>query len=575
MVVLLSLLFAFQAIRNPHIRSVHYLYNGTKGETSSLPLLLKVSGTGTLSVWFNLDITESQGTIFTLQIDDCARKLWINGRKVTRPPCNNNRAVDRDLKPYLIAGSNSVRVLIQDVRKGEIGLDLSLSTHAPAIRWPAFAAMIVILLYAVSLFHATLGRKNPLLTALFAGGGLLRLLYVTVTPFNVRGHDVSSHIDYIRFIATHFQLPPTTGGFEFHQAPLYYLLMSPLLAIPKKLGISFTLGLSWIQCASLSLSIGTLFVAYWIGTLLFRRKKERLSLILFSLLTATFPALVLFAPRINNDVLFQFIAFLFLGLLLRWWTSGTERSALLVSAVIGIGILTKSTAYLFLPIFLISVLFRPGTSTRQKLRWVALSVAIPAFLAGWFLLHHYLRGDLAGFVRFGGVLHGRLKIPTSWQSFLVINPFYPTSPFANAWSDDGGRQYFWIYFFKTALLGEFSYPGILLPLSRLLLSLGIGMVALLILSIFRTLRLRDPLAVPMFLAFVFTLAGAFAYRILRPASSNQDFRFSILLVPVFAYFIARALPSFSPILRDAAVFWSSLFVFMSATFFVTLFLTSL
>ncbi len=571
-VVLLSLLFAFQVSQSPHIRNVQYLYNGVRGETASLPLLLKVSGTGMLSVWFNLDLTESQGTVFTLKIDDCARKLWINGRKVTRPPCNNNKPVDRDLKPYLIAGSNSVRVLIQDVKKSEIGLDLSLSTHAPVIRWPGIAAMIVILLYAVSLFHATLGRKNPLLTALFAGGGLLRLLYVTVTPYNVRAYDVSGHIDYIRYLASHHWFPPVQAGWEFHQPPLYYALMSPLLAIPKELGISFTAGLSWLQCASFFLSIATLFIAYWTGTLLFRRKGDRLSLTLFCLFIATFPALILFASRINNDVLYQLSAFLFLALLLRWWNVGTTRAALLTTLAIALGFLTKASAFLFLPAFWLSIVLRPQTPLHSKLRWILLSGIGVALIAGWFIAIRYQEHDYVRLFSFGGGMNRKLTLTTSWKTFLAFNPLTVIlQPFASTWSDASGRQFFWVFFFKTSLFGEFSYLPVLRPFGSLLAALALGLLPILATGIVRAVRSRDSARTPLLLTLVLVLAAAITYRILHPQSPNQDFRFSVLLVPLGAYFIARALRTPRRLLRALMAAWLILFMSASTLFFLMLF----
>ena len=572
MVVLLSLLFTLQAIRDPRIRNVHYLYNGTKGETKSLPLLLKVSGTGMLSVWFNLDLTESQGTVFTLQIDDCARKLWINGRQVTRPPCKNGRAVDRDLKPYLIAGSNSVRVLIQDVKKGEIGLDLSLPISSPVIRWPGIAAMVVILLYAVSLFSATLGRKNPLLTALFAGGGLLRLLYVSVTPYDVRGHDVTSHIDYIKYLVQHHWFPPAQAGWEFHQPPLYYALMSPLLAIPKKLGISPTLGLSWIQYASFFLSITTLFVACWIGILLFRRKSERLSLALFCLLIATFPALILFASRINNDVLYQFSAFLFLALLLRWWNVGTTRAALLTTLAIALGFLTKASAFLFLPVFWLLVALRPKTPLRHKLRWILLSGIGVALIAGWFIAIRYQEHDYVRLLSFGGGMRRELTLTTSWRTFLVFNPLAVIlQPFTSVWSDASGRPFFWVFFFKTSLFGQFSYLPVLRPFASLLAALALGLLPILAAGIVRAVRSRDSARTPLLLTLVLVLAAAITYRILHPQSPNQDFRFSILLVPIGAYFAAWALRTPRRLPRALMATWLILFMSASTLFFLMLF----
>ncbi len=100
-------------------------------------------------------------------------------------------------------------------------------------------------------------RLSPLLVALTAVGtlALLRqptgadrgrrvrwvvlLGWVVLAANNIMkvplatGYDVDAHYQYIRYLAEHLRLPPADGGWQFFQAPLYYIVSAAL----ERLGI--------------------------------------------------------------------------------------------------------------------------------------------------------------------------------------------------------------------------------------------------------------------------------------------------------------------------------------------------
>src|SRR5204863_8583698 len=59
-------------------------------------------------------------------------------------------------------------------------------------------------------------------------GLLLRILYLSYTPYSVRTSDVleyGGHWDSIKYVANHVRLPAPNmeGSWEYHQPPLYYI----------------------------------------------------------------------------------------------------------------------------------------------------------------------------------------------------------------------------------------------------------------------------------------------------------------------------------------------------------------
>jgi hypothetical protein len=59
------------------------------------------------------------------------------------------------------------------------------------------------------------------------GWVVLAINNITKVPLAI-GYDVDSHYQYIRYVAEHLRLPPANGGWQFFQAPLYYIVSAGL-----------------------------------------------------------------------------------------------------------------------------------------------------------------------------------------------------------------------------------------------------------------------------------------------------------------------------------------------------------
>jgi 4-amino-4-deoxy-L-arabinose transferase-like glycosyltransferase len=319
-------------------------------------------------------------------------------------------------------------------------------------------------------------------------------------------------------------------GFMFFQPPLYYALAAHVLG-------SDPLAPRSIQALGLLISIGTLAAGLWLLHLACGPRGDPPGLLLAQGALAVFPSFALLAPRLNNDVLAVFWSFLALAFLVRWWREGARRDLLVTSVCIGLGLLSKGTTLLLIPVLAGCLLLRPASPWREKLRLGALAAVIVVLLAGWqaaLRIGAQDQGDLAGNL---GVLSPALEVPTHPSTLAIFNPLrIVRSPFVNEWMSGRDRDMFLEYLFRSSLFGEFNFSFVppwlvrglvLATLATLLASLGGFLVCLL-----RSWRDSLPLGLTLLVLFL----GHLVYRQMAPVSSSQDFRYSLpLLLPLLGF----------------------------------------
>lgn len=539
-----GLLVIMEALISPKIVDIRYRYLGKEHNTHVLPISIPVkSGGAQMEVWASVNIYPFQSTEFTVKGDDCLTNLDINRMPVIiAPKCFPGRPkINVDFKSHVHEGRNDLHFIIKDLYGGRIGLSITPSSVQPVIfilrLLQLFIPFFWFFILASKALFPRLNQVQKILTA----GFLLRFLYVAVTAYNIRNYDVDGHIEYIEFVSRFWTVPPAAQGWSYHQGPLYYFLTAPLLSLSTLIGHSKEIGYQWIQHVSLMLSCMTLMVLAWCGSILFDDQKEKRSLILFAGLAAFFPGLIMLSSRINNDALFQLFAYLFLGCLLVWWKNGDRKWLIITSIVIGLGFLTKANAYLFAPILFIAIIFRPDSDTSSKVRQIAMMTGIVAFIAGWLLMIRYMQHDFSRLFLHGDGLNQNLSIELSWSNFTTFFPWnIVESPYAYMQSALSERRYFWMFFFRTSLFGEFIFLGSAIQfINRMMVILGMGTLITIVIGMYRQIRTYNTFIIPLLVSLIIILESAMGYAILHPSAPNQDFRFSILLLPILGYFAVR------------------------------------
>jgi 4-amino-4-deoxy-L-arabinose transferase-like glycosyltransferase len=276
-----------------------------------------------------------------------------------------------------------------------------------------------------------------LLTFLVAG-----VLYATLTPI-WQAPDEPAHYNYIRFLAAeaglpeltarcynqpylnelttrHFppELPITDLCYEFHQPPLYYLLATPIFMASDGSIVA-------LRLLSVLLGAGVVLLAFFIAREIFPNR----STIAFGTMAfvAFVPMHVAILASVNNDALAELILAGLLLLMVRRLVSPgipSLKADVLLGVLLGVGLITKATVYIALPLAAVTMLFTESALAQRQtlgslnLNWarlfkhsalvfgLALLLALP-----WYIRNADLYGsfDILGLNRHDSIVVGQLR----------------------------------------------------------------------------------------------------------------------------------------------------------------------
>lgn len=228
--------------------------------------------------------------------------------------------------------------------------------------------------------------------------GFLAYNYIDVTPWRASGHlltrmqgetmqdigapDERQHMNYARSVASgNFPVfrpgsPDLYETYQSHQPPLYYVLAAPFVGEGK-----------WLRL--LNTVLGALvIVGIFTGI---RRFTGNVSAALFAAgFTALLPMFIAISAAVTNDMLLYLIAVLVMNVIALGWERGWDfKNASLLGLILGLGLLTKTSALLFFPVALAGLLLRRcGWRAAGLCFIVALLAALP-----WLWRNQVLYGD--------------------------------------------------------------------------------------------------------------------------------------------------------------------------------------
>jgi len=268
---------------------------------------------------------------------------------------------------------------------------------------------------------------------------VLGTLYALYTP-PWQAPDEPAHYNYIRYLAEQHRFPILKAGdypaayleeikaarfppdmsiapirYEFHQPPLYYLLAVPLYRMGRG---------SILPLRFLSLTLGALLLAviYRIGRMLApRRPNLALGITAF---VAFLPMHLAMTASVNNDILAELLLATIMLFAIGYLHQGDlsagrrddTRLLVLLGVTTGLAFVTKSAAYIALPLVLVTIAVRhllldrtrPGAFVRQVILYAvpAAALALP-----WWLRNLAVYGDrdFLGLVRHEQVVIGQLR----------------------------------------------------------------------------------------------------------------------------------------------------------------------
>jgi hypothetical protein len=245
---------------------------------------------------------------------------------------------------------------------------------------------------------------------------------------------------------------------------------------------------------------------------------------------------------VSNDVLLNFIAFLWLGCLLQFVTRPTTRAWFLVCFVLSLGLITKASALPLLGLSLLSLVIIHGIEWRQK-RILALTILLFAVISsGWYYIPRFLHEDGASSFLVGNIhdLNPKSHVSGIFLKSLVFNPFKVLRyPFVFPWGPR--HDYFLEYYFKSAFLGEWWLSANYKWMARFFIFFALAIFPVVVTGLVITVRRRIRPAILLATILLGLFIAQWLFVQIAPFMSSQDFRYVVVLTVPIAYFLVEGL----------------------------------
>ena len=545
-IVAIGLLLLLRYIAAPAFNPATFFVTGNEPEIRELPAFFETIA-DRMVVNITMHVQLIHPTVFDVQVDDCIENLVVNGMPVIptrlKPICSPHELTRLNLAPYLRSGENFLSMVITDSGvTGGISLRVSNTDPFLLFIWIGVITSIAWYAFRLRLLIPAASRWPSMLFAVLLFGLTLRLLYASVTPYNVREYDVGGHLDYIDFMQQHWQLPDAQDGWEFHQPPLYYTFAAQWFSLLSPLHLPKALLYQTLAGWSLVLSVLTFAVTLFSLTLLFGATDTKKT-VQAGLLLAVCSSFIFFASRITNETLSAFLTASTIALLLLWWQRGDRPTLVALALVFSLGFLTKISILTLVPAITLAIIFRSGRTFKTRCIDITIVTAIILFSAGWYPFHRlFLEPDQQKTLTLGNDnMSDTLAIPPEQRHLFTFNvKEIVRHPFNDPRDDELRRGYLLEYFYRSAFFGEFSFKQSVI-IAKILLVLGFLLLPIMALGIVTDFQRRCVELLPFHTATLGLLIGAFLYPYFFTFASNQDFRFSVILVLPAAYYVVRGI----------------------------------
>jgi 4-amino-4-deoxy-L-arabinose transferase-like glycosyltransferase len=374
---------------------------------------------------------------------------------------------------------------------------------------------------------------------------IVRIAYLSVTPYTEHSHDVLGHVQYIEYIAQKLSLPARDFSDQTYHPPLYYIVSAVFYKLFALSGISVDIIYKMVQFLSVIWSMGFLVV---VSVILKRYFKNKFLFVLSMAVLAFWPSLVIHSVRIGNDSLFFLFYALSLLFIIKWYDDRTRKSLLLLASFVVLTILTKANGIMLIGHFGLVALFVFFTN-KEKGKFIVSLLPVILVLTvsliytfGLPLLEMAKGNKEISLIGRGAGLPEQLFVGNEVKNILGFDcKNFIDEPFTSPWDDQYGRQYFLNYFFKTGLFGEFMFDGPLLRNAGMLISiLFLGILALNLFGLFSLSKNGARTLLPLLVHLAVMIGFSIVFRVYIPASCSMDFRYALPIVAGMGVLYARA-----------------------------------
>jgi len=555
-----------------------------KTEPTEFPFFKESHESGYYRTYGKITLSALSGTIYRITPDDEILGLSINGTPVDLSiiPAHEKRDYNKgfiyDLTTYLRTGENAIEIIYTD-GGGKMGIIMS------AVGSEGFIKFLYALIFLISMVIAyqvlKFAQVKTSIKVLFIGALLIRLLYFTVTPPDVREHDLGDHFGYTSHLSEHW-VPPSidhaVGGAFFHP-PLYYYTGAVVFKITQMIEPYNKYAAYRVQqLLSLIYSMGFVFFGLLILDKLLNLYRTSLPIeetteetsgcstthwcalskqhSLFWIIGALFafwPVSIIHSVRIGNDPLLYFLYSASLYFIMQWYFHDKKRDLMLATFIGAAAILTKANGEILVAVLAIIGLYKM-IKTREWKTYFKLAI-VPCFVlftavaitvAPGLILKLQGKRDKLYIDNIDGLSKANLVGNTASNYFWFDAKIFITEPFTDPYDDRMGRQFFWNYLGKTGLFGEFKYDSPLNINTAVFSSfLAVLMLIYTFVGIYHMHKQDFKNLAAILLSGFFLWAGVTYMRMTFPA--NIDFRYIVPILITFCALYAVSIMQFERI----------------------------
>jgi hypothetical protein len=259
--------------------------------------------------------------------------------------------------------------------------DTVAAAFAKTLPWQGGIVLVVVL--AMLLRIRRLATASKLRWILLAAWTVLAVNNIGKLPLR-HGFDVQDHVGYVRFLIEHGRLPLADEGWQFFQAPFFYLVSAVVSPLVEWADPSLERGLRVVPllCGALQIEI-----AYRIARLGFPNREDLQSVAL--LVGGFLPMNLYMSQAVGNEPMFAVLSSLVLLQCVKMLRAPpvNARALLAPGVLLGLALLAKATGVLLVPILIVVVLSSAG---RRRIAALSTTLGSALAVAGWFYLRNWI-----------------------------------------------------------------------------------------------------------------------------------------------------------------------------------------
>ncbi len=207
------------------------------------------------------------------------------------------------------------------------------------------------------------------------------------------GFDLAAHIEYIQYVAKNWRIPLATEGWQMFQSPLYYIVS----ALPYKILSGFLAEEPAVRVLLIiPLVCGALFSETAFRAVRYIRPDRSGLQAIGALIGGLLPMNLYMSHTISNETMagiFSAAAITTaIGIVSVKEGGWPVKRLILLGILLGLALLSKVTAVLLIPVFIIMLIWRfyPREGPRQAISSVSLVMGAAALVSAWYYIRNWV-----------------------------------------------------------------------------------------------------------------------------------------------------------------------------------------